>query len=87
MKPPRKQCLLRAQLQAHPILTDAVGPELKGLTSHPEALLDCDSHSFFDLASIPVTTIYSNTLVFNFKDILTEEALLPDDSLKFMIEL
>lgn len=60
---------------------------MKGLTPHPTALHLVRVTDFSIFASVPATAVFSSASVFNFKDILAEEALLPDDNLKIMMIL
>lgn len=87
MKPQQKPSLARAQPQALLVLAEAVGPKLKGLTPHPTALHYGTVTDFLIFASVPAAVVFSNASVFNFKDTLAEEALLPDDNLKIMMIL
>lgn len=67
-------------------LADAMGFEFEGLTSNP-VNLDFVIVTYFSIfALVPATTIYSDASIFNCKGILTEEVVLPNDSLKIMIE-
>lgn len=56
---------------------------IEGINSSSNSFAFCDSHWLLDFfASVPATAVFLNASVFNFKDIVAEEALLPDDNLK-----
>lgn len=67
-------------------LAGAMGFEFEGLASHP-VNLDFVIVTYFSIfALVLATSIYSDASIFNCKGILTEEVVLPNDSLKIMIE-
>lgn len=79
MSPQWKQSLARAQPQA--LLIWAL---IEGINSSCNSFAFCD---FLIFASVPAAAVFSNASVFNFKDILAEEAFLPDANLKIMMIL